>query len=147
VAFLLSVLGEGTFLDLLHFIELHAPDEPTADLIRRARNDESRHVHFGLAHVRHALSSDPGLYTRLEDAVRLRAATLAGAGGVPTQLQDGLTILAAGGDDPKSVRRGHEAFRELLETMHRSRIKRLERAGFTREQAETLSELHTPNFM
>ena len=146
-AFLLSVLGEGTFLDLLHFIELHAPDEPTADLIRRARNDESRHVHFGLAHVRHALAADPGLYTRLEDAVRLRAATLAGAGGVPTQLQDGLTILAAGGDDPKSVRRGHEAFRELLDTMHRSRIKRLERAGFTREQAETLSNLHTPNFM
>lgn len=146
-AFLLSVLGEGTFLDLLHFIEQHAPDEPTADLVRRARNDESRHVHFGLAHVCHALAHDPGLYGRLEAAVRRRAATLGGLGGVPEQLQDALTVLAAGGDEPKSIRRGHEAFRELLHMMHRSRIKRLERAGFTHEQAETLSALHTPNFM
>jgi TusA-related sulfurtransferase len=146
-AFLLSVLGEGTFLDLLHFIEQHAPDEPTFELVRRARNDESRHVHFGLAHVRHALAHDPELYGRLEQAVRRRAATLSGAGSVPTHVQDALTILAAGGDDPKSVRRGHEAFRELLDTMHRGRIKRLERAGFTPEQAETLSALHTPNFM
>ena len=48
----LSVLGEGTFLDLLSFIERHAPDEATAELTGRAKNDESRHVHFGLAHVR-----------------------------------------------------------------------------------------------
>src|SRR5438270_14089192 len=43
-SFLLSVLGEGTFLDLLSFIERYAPDEPTAELTRRAKNDESRHV-------------------------------------------------------------------------------------------------------
>jgi hypothetical protein len=43
---MLSVLGEGTFLDLLAFIERHAPDETTAELVRRARQDESRHVHF-----------------------------------------------------------------------------------------------------
>src|SRR4030095_3640646 len=41
--FLLSVLGEGTFLDLLSFIERHAPDDATAELTRRAKNDESRH--------------------------------------------------------------------------------------------------------
>ncbi|MFK8115316.1 MAG: ferritin-like domain-containing protein, partial [Rubripirellula sp.] len=55
-AFLLSVLGEGTFIDLLTFIEDHAPDEVTAEVVRRARNDEARHVHFGLVHVRHALA-------------------------------------------------------------------------------------------
>ena len=146
-AFLLSVLGEGTFLDLLTFIEDHAPDEVTADVCRRAKADESRHVHFGLAHVRHALAHDGQLYRRLEEAVRRRAAMLAGVGGVPEALQDGLTVLAAGGTDPKAIRRGHERFRELLETMHTSRIKRLEHAGFTPEQARTLSDLHTPNFM
>jgi hypothetical protein len=146
-AFLLSVLGEGTFLDLLSFIERHAPDEPTAELTRRAKNDESRHVHFGLAHVRHGLASDPSLYGRLEAAVRRRAATLQGAGGVPAPLQDALTILAAGGTDPRSVARGNVCFRELLETMHLSRTRRLEHAGFTPEQAETISQLHTPNFM
>jgi len=31
--------------------------------------------------------------------------------------------------------------------MHASRIRRLQHAGFTAQQAETISELHTPNFM
>jgi hypothetical protein len=65
--------------------------------------------------------------------------------------QDGLTILAPGGTEPRAVSRGHDsrgndAFRELA-TMHENRTKRLEHAGLTPEQARTLSELHTPNFM
>ncbi|HZS40915.1 MAG TPA: ferritin-like domain-containing protein [Polyangia bacterium] len=146
-SFLLSVLGEGTFLDLLRFLERHAPDEPTADLARRARADEARHVHFGVAHVRHALAHDPTLYARLEAAVARRAATLSGSAGVPAPIQDALTILAARGDDPPSVARGHEAFRELLADMHDGRIKRLLTAGFTLAQATRISDLHTPNFM
>ena len=145
--FLLSVLGEGTFLDLLTFVENHAPDEVTAEIARRTRNDEARHVHFGLAHIRHALAHEPQLYGRLEQAVRRRSASLAGAGGVPAQLQDGLTIMAAGDNAPRAVARGHDAFRELLVTMHLNRIKRLQHAGFTSQQAEELSNLHTPNFM
>lgn len=145
--FLLSVLGEGTFLDLLSFIERYAPDEPTAELVRRARNDESRHVHFGLAHVRFGLAADPTLYARLEAAVRRRAAVLHGIGGVPAPFQDALTTLAAGGAEPRAIARGHESFRQLLETMHLSRIRRLGHAGFTPDQAEMISELHTPNFM
>jgi len=146
-AFVLSVLGEGTFLDLLRFVEEHAPDGCTAEIARRTRADESRHVHFGMAHVRHALASDPSLFSRLEAAVRKRAATLHDVGGVPAPLQDALTVLAAGGTEPRAIARGHEAFRALVETMHAARIKRLERAGFTEAQAETMSLLHTSNFM
>ena len=145
--FLLSVLGEGTFLDLLRFIEGHAPDSLTAEIARRTRADEARHVHFGLAHVRHALAHDATCAARLEDAVRRRAAGLHGIGGVPARVQDALTLLAAGATAPRAVARGHEAFRALLDTMHEGRIKRLQHAGFSAEQAETLSELHTPNFM
>lgn len=144
--FLLSVLGEGTFMDLLRFIEDHAPDDVTAEVVSRARNDEARHVHFGLVHVRHALAHDPGLYQRLENAVRKRAARMA-TSGVPEPLQDGLTILAAGSTLPRDVARGHDDFRQLLDEMHTNRIKRLEHAGFTSAQANNLSELHTPNFM
>jgi TusA-related sulfurtransferase len=146
-AFVLSVLGEGTFLDLLRFVEEHAPDRCTAEIARRTRADESRHVHFGMAHVRHALASDASLYGRLEAAVRRRAATLHDTGGVPAPLQDALVVLAAGGVEPRAIARGHEAFRALTETMHVGRRKRLERAGFTPEQAETMSHLHTSNFM
>jgi TusA-related sulfurtransferase len=146
-AFLLSVLGEGTFLDLLKFIERFAPDEATAVLAARARADETRHVHFGMAHVRHALAGDPGLYARLEAAVRKRAATLSGAAGVPAPIADALTVLAARGTDPAALRSGHQAFRELLHTMAVNRARRLETAGFTPEQARVLADLHTPNFM
>jgi hypothetical protein len=146
-AFLLSVLGEGTFLDLLRFVQHHAPDEATIELVRRARADETRHVQFGQAHVRHAMSRDPTLAGRLEAAVRRRAATLANAGGVPAPLADALTVLAAGGDDPAAIARGHEAFRELLDDMQRARTKRLLAAGFDATGAQLLSDLHTPNFM
>jgi hypothetical protein len=146
-AFLLSVLGEGTFLDLLRYIEDHAPDDVTAEIVRRARADETRHVHFGMSHVKHALQHDATMYARLEAAVRKRSATLAGVGKVPALVQDALTILAAGGTSPAAVAKGHEAFRGLLEVMHENRVKRLLTAGFTPDQAQTLSDLHTPNFM
>jgi hypothetical protein len=97
--------------------------------------------------VRHALSVDPSAGSRLVAAVRRRAAALHGIDGVPAPIQDALTILAAGGDEPARVGRGHEAFRQLLVDMHEGRLKRLEHAGFTPAQAEVLSGLHTPNFM
>jgi len=145
--FMLAVLGEGTFLDLLRFIEEHAPDEATFELVKRARADETRHVKFGMAHVRHALAADPSLYARLEASVRRRASTMHAAGGVPASLQDALTILAAKGTEPRAVARGHEAFRALLHEMHGNRVKRLIQAGLSPEQADTMSSLHTPNFM
>lgn len=147
VSFLLSVLGEGTFLDLLRFVETHAPDEATALLASKARADEARHVHFGLAHVRHALATDPSTADRLEAAVRRRSARLGDVAGVPHPLQDALTILAAKGTEPRAVARGHEAFRELLHEMGENRERRLVHAGFTAERARALSDLHTPNFM
>jgi hypothetical protein len=60
-----------------------------------------------------------------------------GFDGVPAPIQDALTILAARGDDPPSVARGHEAFRALLAEMHAGRLKRLVHAGFSAEDAET----------
>jgi TusA-related sulfurtransferase len=147
VAFLLSVLGEGTFLDLLRFVERHAPDAATAEIARRARIDETRHVHFGISHVKHALATHAGLHARLEDAVRRRSATLSGVGSVPAPVIDALTVLAAGGLGPAKIAHGHEAVSELMADMHASRQKRLVHAGFTDAQAELISSLHTPNFM
>jgi hypothetical protein len=146
-AFLLSVLGEGTFLDLLRYIERHAPDEATAEIARRTRADEARHVHFGVVHVRHALAGDPTAVRRLEAAVRRRAATLHGVGGVPAPIQDALVVLAAGSDEPEALARGHEAFAALLVEMHDGRRKRLMHAGFLPDEAEAIAALQTPNFM
>lgn len=45
---LLSVVGEGTFLNLLRFLELYAPDPLTAQIAGLVAQDEARHVAFGV---------------------------------------------------------------------------------------------------
>ncbi len=67
--FLLSVLGEGTFLNLLWFLHEHAPDQATRTLAQLTAQDEARHVAFGMAHIRRHMSEDPTLEARLIAAV------------------------------------------------------------------------------
>src|SRR4051795_5819112 len=67
-SFLLSVLGEGTFLSLLWFLERHAPDPVTATVCRLAAQDEARHVAFGLAHLRQHLQAEPWMRETLMNA-------------------------------------------------------------------------------
>ncbi|HZV00448.1 MAG TPA: ferritin-like domain-containing protein, partial [Planctomycetota bacterium] len=146
-SFLLSALGEGTFLDLLRFLEQHAPDPVTREIVRRARIDETRHVHFGVAHTRHFLGARPGNVDELIDATRARAGALTTVAGPSPAVLDALVILAAGSLEPSAIARGVEAVRNLQNTMHENRKKRLVSAGFTVELAEQLSQLHTHNFM
>jgi hypothetical protein len=61
---LLSVLGEGTSLALLWFIERYAQDPITAAVTRPAVQDEARHVAFGFAHLGQHVQRDPGLRPR-----------------------------------------------------------------------------------
>lgn len=146
-SFLLSVLGEGTFVDLLRFIQDHAPDPVTAEIVWRARIDETRHVHFGVSHVRHYLKADPAHLGKLTEAVRARATSMEDVTGINPLVQEALAVLAGGGIEPDQVQVGLERVRLLMRTMHENRIKRLVTAGFTLDQAHELSELHTPNFM
>ena len=53
----------------------------------------------------------------------------------------------AGGLDPNRLGDGVRKVRELVAQMHEHRQKRLVQAGFTPEQADEMSRLHTPNFM
>ena len=145
--FLLSVLGEGTFIDLLSYLEEHAPDPVTKDIFVKSKRDETRHVHFGMAHVRKAIKEDPSLKATLRAAVEKRAASLASLSGAPEALQDALTLLAAKSQDPEAIRNGAEQYRKLLETMELNRVKRLQSVGFSESEAKEISSLHTPNFM
>jgi TusA-related sulfurtransferase len=146
-SFLLSVLGEGTFLDLLKFIEAHAPDAVTAEIARRTRVDEARHVHFALTHMKHAIESNSALKGRLARAARERASALAEVRNVNPLVEESLVVLAAGGLSAASLPKGVKATRQLHEAMHENRIRRLQMIGFTFAEAETLSQSHTPNFM
>jgi hypothetical protein len=146
-SFLLSVLGEGTFLSLLRFIERHAPDPVTATVARLAAQDEARHVAFGLAHLGQHLSRDPGFRPRLADAVRRRHDVLRHTAGLNEEVFDALLLMAAGSWDHEALRQGSQRLDELTREMDDGRRKRLLRLGFAESEAEELSALHTRNFM
>jgi len=146
-SFLLSVLGEGSFLSLLAFLDEHAPDPVTRQVTRLARVDEARHVAFGVAHLEHQSALDPTLKGRLRAAVERRHDSLADTAGLNADVFDALIILAAGSWEPDAIRRGHAAVRALHDAMDEGRRQRLTRLGFPADEAEELSALHTRNFM
>ena len=146
-SFLLSVLGEGAFLEYLAFVERYAPDPVTADVVRRARADESRHVAFGVEHARLFLAADPDRASVLWQAVEQRAEFLSQTSGATPHVEEALVILAAGGTSPGALPDGVRAVRELHETMHKRRVGRLRQLGFDEATANEISELHTANFM
>lgn len=145
--FLLSVLGEGSFVNLLNFLHEHGPDPVTRQICRLAARDEARHVAFGMAHLEYRLSVEPALSTRLRNAVELRFDALAGSAGLNEEVFDALVLLAAGELSPKAVARGHQAVQRLKLDMAAGRRARLSRLGFERSEAERLADLHTRNFM
>jgi hypothetical protein len=147
-SFLLSVLGEGTFLEYLAYVEQYAPDPVTADIVRRARNDEARHVAFGVEHAKHYLAGDPDRARELRDAVTRRSEYLtAASAGANPYVEDALVVLAAGGMSPAALPDGVRALRQLQQDMHERRVRRLRALGFDQHSAEDISEMHTPNFM
>jgi len=146
-SFLLSVLGEGTFLDLLRYIERYAPEPVTREIAQRTRIDETRHVHFALSHIRTAVRSEPRLKVRLQRAITERASVLSSVKGLNPLVEESLVILAAGGLAPDRLPAGMKARSELYEAMHENRVRRLVTLGFFEAEARELSELHTPNFM
>jgi TusA-related sulfurtransferase len=145
--FLLSVLGEGSFLDLLWFLRDHAPDPVTRDVARLAAQDEARHVAFGLAHLARHVELEPALRPRLAAAVERRHAALSRTAGLDDEVFDSLVLLAAGSWAPADLRRGHAAVVALVTAMDTGRRQRLARLGFTDGEAAALSALHTRNFM
>jgi hypothetical protein len=145
--FLLSVMGEGTFLTLLQFLETYAPDPVTATIMRLAHRDEGRHVAFGLEHVRYLLSVDPDRRASLAAAVERRSQMLAAISGLSPFVHDALVIYSGGGVSPTQIRRGASCVAELHRDMDRARKERLQSLGFTVSDAETLSAYHTKNFM
>lgn len=146
-SFLLSVLGEGSFLSILWFIKDHAPDLCTREVARLAAQDEARHVAFGLAHLQRHVLEDHSLRDRLADAIERRHDALANTAGLNAEVFDALILLAAGGWEPADLRRGHAAVLALQREMDQGRRQRLVRLGFDDERAEALSALHTRNFM
>ncbi len=144
---LLSVLGEGTFLHLLSFLDEHAPDPVTARVAHLALQDEARHVAFGQAHLEHRVAVEPELRGRLRAAVERRHSALAATAGLAGEVHDALVVLAAGSFAPAAVAAGWARVQTLQADMDDGRRRRLVRLGFPATDAAELSALHTRNFM
>ncbi|RZQ61108.1 ferritin-like domain-containing protein [Amycolatopsis suaedae] len=146
-SFLLSVLGEGSFLNLLEFLDRNAPDPVTRQVTRLARRDEARHVAFGVAHLHHQAQLDPEVRHRMRAAVERRYESLVDTAGLNQDVFDSLVILAAGEWSPSAIARGYDAVMKLQSEMDDGRQRRLVHLGFPPDEAADLSALHTKNFM
>jgi hypothetical protein len=146
-SFLLSVLGEGTFLSLLAFLDRFAPDPVTARVAHLALQDEARHVAFALGHLGERVTHDPSARDRLRAAIERRHDALAHTSGLAPVVYDSLVILAAGAWDPDAIALGWDRVQSLEADMDEGRRRRLVRLGFSEADATELSALHTRNFM
>jgi hypothetical protein len=146
-SFLLSVMGEGTFVSLLSFLERHAPDPVTRRIAHLTRTDEARHVAFSLAHLERHTSLEPDLRGRIARAVEQRHRALQTTSGLNDDVFDALVLLAAGDDTADAIRTGWQHVQALQAEMNESRTARLARLGFSTGEAQVLSSLHTRNFM
>jgi hypothetical protein len=145
--FFLSVLGEGTFVNLLNFLCEYGPDPVTRQICKLAARDEARHVAFGIAHLKHRLSGEPDYLARLQNAIEQRHETLAPTSGLNEEVFDALVSIAAGSLTPPAVARGHAAVQQLQLDMAAGRKSRLLHLGFPTDQAQRLADMHTRNFM
>lgn len=146
-SFLLSVLGEGSFLNLLEFLDVHAPDPVTRSVTRLARRDEARHVAFGVAHLRYQADRDRNILRQLRAAVERRYTALIDTAGLNAEVFDSLVLLAAGGWEPSAIAAGYRAVMTLQDEMDQGRQRRLIHLGFPADEAADISALHTRNFM
>lgn len=146
-SFLLHIMGEGTFVDLLQFLESSALDSPTKKLLNLAMADEMRHVAYGLEHIKNAIAANPNRIEILKECVFKRRHYLDEIGGESSLLIESLSIFAGGSSKPNDYNCGFEKVRGLKELMHKNRTKRLVYCGIDEELAIELSKAHTPNFM
>ncbi len=144
---LLSVLGEGSFLSLLHFLRNFAPDAVTRQVCALAAKDEARHVIFAMAHLTAAVDHKPEIRHDFAAAIKRRHHELTGTAGLNEDVFQSLTILAAGSLEPQDIARGHKAVKRLEHFMNAGRVRRLQQLGFSIDEAQALSQLHTRNFM
>lgn len=144
---LLSVLGEGSFLSLLHFLQAYAPDALTRQVCALAAKDEARHVIFAMMHLKAAALHDPHLLDRFASAIRKRHAELTQTAGLNEEVFQALVLLAAKATTPSAVATGYQAVKRLEHQMYLGRVRRLQQLGFDTARARALSELHTRNFM
>ena len=136
--FLLSVMGEGTFVSLLDLPR--PPRARPAHTPHRAAHPQRRGPPRRLLARPPRTSrrpSNPSLRPRLARAVERRHTALQHTSGLNDDVFDALVLLAAGDDTPDTIAAGWQHVQALQAEMADARQARLTRLGFTPTEAET----------
>lgn len=141
-SFLLHLLGEGTWVDLLQFLEDVVPDPVTAHICRRARQDHARHAAYGVSHFAYHVQHDSTIVPKLMRAAQDRVPFLRQAAGAIPFMQHALAVLAGGGDAADQIERGLQRVGDLYRLMHANILTRLRQAGFDQSSADYIAGLY-----
>lgn len=132
----LHLVGEGFVQSMFRMGELFAPSEVDKRIFRLAAQDESRHVAFGVMHMKHLLDHEPErkeeVHTyldRMEGQVGAGSSQAGLTGGGETS--EALAILLGGGTDEKSLDEGYRKLMAVRRRQFNEYLHRLEVVGLT----------------
>ena len=116
-------------------------------ILKYVRQDETRHVAYGMAHLKSVLEQNPKKINMLKDTAFKRKEFMDELNGESSLLLESLAILAGGSDEPNDYKKGFDLVEDLKQKMNENRIKRLVSIGIDEDLANDISKAHTPNFM
>ncbi|MEX2238806.1 MAG: ferritin-like domain-containing protein [Dehalococcoidia bacterium] len=128
----LHLVGEGFVQSLFRMGEMFAQTEVDKKMFRLAAQDESRHVAFGVMHMKHVLEQEPERreeihsYLDRQEGLLGQGSTQAGlTGGGPTG--ESMAILLGGGKDEIRLEEGYRKLsairkRQITEYMNRLEV-------------------------
>ena len=128
----LHLVGEGFIQSMFRMGELFAPSEVDKRIFRLSAQDESRHVAFGVMHMKHVLDNEP---ERREEVHTYLDRMEGRVGSTPNQsgltgggdTSEALAILLGGGKDEKRLNEGYKKLmavrrRQFTEYLHRLEV-------------------------
>ena len=128
----LHITGEGAVLTIFRMGELMSYNEAEKRIYRLAAQDESRHVAFGVMHMRYLAETEPGrkeeIHEYLDSGERNLVAGSQNPAARDTPQSESLAILLGGGKDNYD-----EGYRKLLairKRQAREYVQRIRSAGF-----------------
>jgi len=129
----LHLVGEGFVQSMFRMGELFAQSEVDKRMFRLAAQDESRHVAFGVMHMKHVLDTEPERRDEVHTYLDRMEGMLGGGGSSQAGLTGGgetaeaLAILLGGGSSPTQLQEGYGKLlairkRQINEYMHRLEV-------------------------
>ena len=141
----LHISGEGAVLTIFRMGELMAYNEAEKRIYRLAAQDESRHVAFGVMHMRYLAETEPGrkeeVHEYLDEGERALVAGNQNPAARDTAQGEALAVLLGGGK--KNYDEGYRKLLAIRKRQAKEYVQRIRSAGFGErfENGRALPEL------